>query len=119
MKRTRHARPPSTVGPPQLRALPGGGRSAHGPRRSRIGDRVVTVNLLRLESADEHSLGFIALEGERARRPWMFGPPRRHPGRLKTAAPHALTRTEPSTSAQKTRVKGRLPSDSSTIKKGV
>ena len=117
-------RDPRATGAIALLLLPGSSlRAPAADARARRELRSTQVVLLRLEDSEQHGLAFFQLEGERWLSRSATGPPSRtarrarpHPGRLKTAAPQALTTTPATASAQKGRVSWRRPRDSSTIK---
>ena len=98
-------------------------RGPAAPDRARRAVRCTTVVLLRLEDSELHGLAFLQIEGERWLSRSAAGPPGRtarkakpYAGRLKTAAPQALTTTPAITSAQKGRASWRRPKDNKTIK---
>jgi hypothetical protein len=115
--RAERPRPPSGApAHPALRLIAGEGQLRSVARRARSERRRTTVQLLRLEDKEHHGLAVFSLEGERWRWPAGSRRGRTYRGRLKKAAPHALTPTPANASAQKARVNWRRPSDSKTIR---
>ena len=102
--------------PPVLRLLQGGNQPARGKLKARPRLTLLTRRILRLENVDTHGAAFVVLDGERPRWPARPGHRGRQPGRLKTAAPHALTKRPARPKAQKGRVRRRRPKDKSKIK---